>query len=197
MWDERYGTDDYLYGIEPNDFLREHVDLIGEPPKRVLCLADGEGRNGVYLAGLGHEVISVDASAVGLRKAARLAEQKGVALTTLHADLTEHEFVPESFDAIVSIFCHVPAAGRPHLHRQVIRALKPGGVLILEAYTPDQVPRDTGGPDTPDRTPTAAELDEAYAELEIMLSQECEREVMEGRGHTGLGAVVQFIAHKR
>lgn len=197
MWDERYGTDDYLYGTEPNDFLREHVDLIGEPPKRVLCLADGEGRNGVYLAGLGHEVTSVDASAVGLRKAARLAEQKGVALTTLHADLTEHEFVPESFDAIVSIFCHVPAAGRPHLHRQVIRALKPGGVLILEAYTPDQVPRDTGGPDTPDRTPTAAELDEAYAELEITLSQECEREVMEGRGHTGLGAVVQFIAHKR
>ncbi|MBB3329574.1 SAM-dependent methyltransferase [Halomonas campaniensis] len=197
MWDERYSTDDYLYGIEPNDFLREQAALIGEPPRRVLCLADGEGRNGVYLSGLGHRVTSVDASSVGLRKAARLAEQKGVALTTLHADLTAHEFEPESYDAVVSIFCHVPAAGRPHLHRQVIRALKPGGVLILEAYTPDQVPRDTGGPDTPDRTPTAAELDAAFAELEIALSRECEREVVEGRGHTGPGAVVQFIARKR
>lgn len=197
MWDERYQTDDYVYGTEPNDFLREHAALIGEPPKRVLCLADGEGRNGVYLAGLGHWVTSVDASSVGLRKAARLAEQKNVALTTLHADLTAHEFEPESFDAVVSIFCHLPAAGRPHLHRQVIRALKPGGVLILEAYTPDQVPRDTGGPGTPDRTPTAAELDQAFAELEIMLSREGEREVVEGRGHTGLGAVVQFIARQR
>jgi SAM-dependent methyltransferase len=197
MWDDRYSTDDYVYGTEPNDFLREQADLIGEAPKRVLCLADGEGRNGVYLAGLGHWVTSVDASSVGLRKAAQLAEEKGVALTTLNADLTAHEFAPESYDAVVSIFCHLPTAGRPHLHRQVIRALKPGGVLILEAYTPQQVPRDTGGPDTPDRTPTAAELDAAFAEMEIALSRECEREVVEGRGHTGLGAVVQFIARKR
>lgn len=197
MWDERYSTDEYIYGTEPNDFLREHTELIGEAPKRVLCLADGEGRNGVYLAGLGHWVTSVDASSVGLRKAARLAEKKGVSLTILNADLTEHEFEPKSFDAVVSIFCHVPAAGRPHLHRQVIRALKPGGMLILEAYTPAQVPRSSGGPDTPDRTPTAAELDEAFAEFEITLSRECERDVVEGRGHTGLGAVVQFIAHKR
>jgi SAM-dependent methyltransferase len=197
MWDERYSTDDYVYGTEPNDFLREQAGLIGEAPKRVLCLADGEGRNGVYLAGLGHWVTSVDVSSVGLRKAARLAEHKEVALTTLNADLTEHEFIPESFDAVVSIFCHVPAAGRPHLHRQVIRALKPGGVLILEAYTPDQVTRNTGGPDTPDRTPTAAELNAAFAELEISLSRECEREVIEGRGHTGPGCVVQFIARKR
>lgn len=197
MWDERYSTDDYLYGTEPNDFLREHAALIGEPPRDVLCLADGEGRNGVYLAGLGHRVTSVDASAVGLKKAARLAEEKGVALTTLHADLTEHEFAAESVDAVVSIFCHVPAAGRPHLHRQVIQALRPGGVLILEAYTPAQVPRDTGGPDTPDRTPTAAELDAAYTELAIELSRECERLVVEGRGHTGPGCVVQFIARKR
>jgi SAM-dependent methyltransferase len=196
MWDERYDTDDYLYGTDPNDFLREHTALIGEAPKRVLCLADGEGRNGVYLAELGHWVTSVDASSVGLRKAAQLAEEKGVALTTLNADLTEHEFESASYDAVVSIFCHLPAAGRPHLHRQVIRALKPGGVLILEAYNPAQVPRSSGGPDTPDRTPTAAELDNAFAEFEITLSRECERDVVEGRGHTGLGAVVQFIARK-
>ena len=144
MWDERYSTDDYLYGTEPNDFLREQVQRLGPPPRRVLCLADGEGRNGVYLAGLGHAVTSVDASRVGLAKAARLAEAKGVALEILHADLTEHVFPAEAFDAVVSIFCHVPEAGRPHLHRQVARTLKPGGLLVLEAYTPDQVPRDTG-----------------------------------------------------
>ena len=197
MWDERYDTDDYLYGTEPNDFLRERVELIGEPPKRVLCLADGEGRNGVYLAGLGHAVTSVDASRVGLAKASRLAETKGVSLEILQADLTEHVFPAEAFDAVVSIFCHVPSAGRPHLHRQVIHTLKPGGILILEAYTPAQVPRDTGGPDTPDRTPTAAELDAAYADLEILWSREFDRPVVEGRGHTGLGAVVQFVARKR
>src|SRR5690554_5678315 len=156
MWDERYSTDDYVYGTEPNNFLREQAELIGEAPKRVLCLADGEGRNGVYLAGFGHWVTSVDASSVGLRKAAQLAEEKGVALTTL----------------------------------------KPGALLILEAYTPQQATRNTGGPGTPDRTLTAAELDAAFAELEIQLSRECEREVLEGRGHTGAGCVVQFIARK-
>ncbi|MDW7748539.1 class I SAM-dependent methyltransferase [Halomonas sp.] len=197
MWDERYDTDDYVYGTEPNDFLREQVGLIGEAPREVLCLADGEGRNGVYLAQLGHRVLSVDASAVGLRKAARLAERKGVPLETRLADLTEHTFDAEAFDAVVSIFCHVPEAGRPHLHRQVARTLKPGGILILEAYTPAQVPRDTGGPDTPDRTPTAAELEAAFAHFEILSSREFDRQVVEGRGHTGLGAVVQFIARKR
>ena len=197
MWDERYDTDDYVYGTEPNDFLREQVGLIGDPPREVLCLADGEGRNGVYLASLGHRVLSVDASAVGLRKAARLAERKGVPLETRVADLTEHTFDAEAFDAVVSIFCHVPEAGRPHLHRQVARTLKPGGILILEAYTPAQVPRDTGGPDTPDRTPTAAELEAAFADFEILSSREFDRQVVEGRGHRGLGAVVQFIARKR
>ncbi|SFU52778.1 SAM-dependent methyltransferase [Halomonas korlensis] len=197
MWDERYDTDDYVYGTEPNDFLREQVGLIGDPPREVLCLADGEGRNGVYLAKLGHRVLSVDASAIGLRKADRLAEREGVPLETLVADLTEHTFAAVAFDAVVSIFCHVPEAGRPHLHRQVARTLKPGGILILEAYTPAQVPRDTGGPDTPDRTPTAAELEAAFADFEILSSREFDRQVVEGRGHTGLGAVVQFIARKR
>ena len=197
MWDERYDTDDYVYGTEPNDFLREQAGRLGEPPRRVLCLADGEGRNGVYLARLGHQVLSVDASAVGLRKARRLAERQDVRLDTLQADLTEHVFPAAAFDAVVSIFCHVPAAGRPHLHHQVMRTLVPGGLLILEAYTPAQASRDTGGPPTADRTPTAAELEAAFAECEILASREVERPVIEGRGHTGLGAVVQFIARKR
>lgn len=197
MWDERYDTDEYVYGTEPNDFLREQAGLIGEPPRQVLCLADGEGRNGVYLATLGHHVRSVDASVVGLRKAARLAEREGVTLETQVADLTEHTFPAEAFDAVVSIFCHVPAAGRPHLHRQVARTLKPGGILILEAYTPAQAPRDTGGPPDADRTPTAAELEAAFADFEILSSREFDRQVIEGRGHTGLGAVVQFLARKR
>ncbi len=197
MWDERYDTDDYVYGTEPNDFLREQANRIGEAPKRVLCLADGEGRNGVYLATLGHAVTSVDTSAVGLRKAARLAEQKGVALETLVADLTRHAFPAEAFDAVVSIFCHLPQAGRPHLHRQVAHTLKPSGLLLLEAYTPAQAARDTGGPSTPDHTLTAAELEAAFADFEILSSREFDRQVIEGRGHSGLGAVVQFIARKR
>lgn len=197
MWNERYDTEDYVYGTEPNDFLREQVGLIGEAPRKVLCLADGEGRNGVYLAGLGHEVLSVDASAVGLRKAQQLARRKGVPLETRMADLTEHEFPAAAYDAVVSIFCHLPQADRPHLHRQVASALRPGGILILEAYTPAQASRDTGGPGTPDRTPTAAELETAFVDFEIVLSRELDRQVVEGVGHSGLGAVVQFIARKR
>ncbi|MGO2132272.1 MAG: class I SAM-dependent methyltransferase [Halomonas sp.] len=196
MWDERYSTDDYVYGTEPNDFLRDQVALIGKAPKKVLCLADGEGRNGVYLAALGHQVLSVDISAVGLRKAESLARDKGVPLDVLVADLAVHEFPAASFDAVVSVFCHLPQANRPHLHRQVAQALKPGGVLILEAYTPAQASRDTGGPGTPDRTLTAAELEAAFAGFSIEMNRELDRQVIEGRGHNGLGAVVQFIARK-
>lgn len=196
MWDERYSTDDYVYGTEPNDFLRDQVALIGKAPKKVLCLADGEGRNGVYLAALGHQVLSVDISAVGLRKAENLARDKGVPLDVLVADLATHEFPAVSFDAVVSVFCHLPQADRPHLHRQVAQTLKPGGILILEAYTPAQASRDTGGPGTPDRTLTAAELDAAFTDFAIEMNRELDRQIIEGRGHNGLGAVVQFIARK-
>lgn len=194
MWDDRYNTDAFVYGTQPNEFLVEAADTI--PKGHVLCLAEGEGRNAVYLAGLGYEVVAVDASAVGLEKAQVLATDREVNLHVEVADLNEYEIKPESWEGIVSIFCHLPSEQRPALHKKVIEGLKPGGVFILEAYTPAQLEHGTGGPPTADMMPTLAELKEAFARLDFKHAKELEREIHEGELHKGLGAVVQLIARK-
>ncbi|ABB33172.1 Methyltransferase type 12 [Geobacter metallireducens RCH3] len=194
MWDERYDTTDFVYGREPNAFLAEVVQQI--PPGDVLCLAEGEGRNAVFLAKQGHRVLAVDSSAVGLVKAARLAEESGVRIETETADLAEFAIEPVCWDAIVSIFCHVPPQVRRALHRKVVEGLRPGGLFILEAYTPAQLKLRTGGPPTEEVMMTLAGLREELAGLEFLQAREIEREVVEGRFHTGRGAVVQVVARK-
>lgn len=191
-WEARYGVDEYVYGTEPNDFLVEAVrDL---PTGRTLCIADGEGRNGVYLASLGHEVTSVDLTEAGMAKAARLAETKGVALTTVVSDITDYDLGEGQWDLIVSIFAHMPPPVRQGLHRRIASALAPGGRLVLEAYTPDQVGRGTGGPPNPELTMTLAGLRDELTDMTIVEGREIVRPVIEGPGHTGDGAVVQVVA---
>lgn len=194
MWDERYNTDEYVYGTDPNEFLVSVADRI--PKGRVMSLAEGEGRNAVYLAGLGYAVTAVDASAVGLEKARRLADTRGVAVETIVADLAALAIEPDSWDGIVSIFCHVPAALRRVLHRKVREGLRPGGVFVLEAYTPAQLEYRTGGPPDVDRLMSLTDLEGELAGLKFILGRETEREVVEGRFHTGRGAVVQAVARK-
>lgn len=194
MWDERYDTTDFVYGREPNAFLAEVNEQI--PPGDVLCLAEGEGRNAVFLAQRGHRVLAVDSSAVGLAKAARLAEESGVRIETETADLAEFAIAPGRWDAIVSIFCHVPPQVRRALHRKVVEGLRSGGLFILEAYTPAQLKLRTGGPSTEEVMMTLAGLREELAGLEFLQAREIEREVVEGRLHTGRGAVVQVVARK-
>lgn len=194
MWDERFAVDQYIYGTEPNDFLRAQVEQL--PAGRLLSLAEGEGRNAVYLAGLGYDVTAVDASAVGLQKAERLAEQRQVKIHTEVCDLAQYSIEPEQFDAVVSIFCHIPKPVRQNLHRQVVAGLKPGGVLLLEAYTPAQIALGTGGPPVAELTMQLVDLQNELAGLEFLQGQELERDVVEGTHHTGRGAVVQVIARK-
>ncbi len=194
MWDERYSADEYAYGTDPNDFLAEYHHLI--PTGKVLCLAEGEGRNAVYLARQGYEVTAVDSSAVGLDKAQKLASLSGVSINTIVADLADFTVAPNSFDGVVSIFCHVPKDIRKDLHQRVIAGLKPGGILLLEAYTPAQLQHGTGGPATDELTMTLMELDQELDGLEIIHGQELERDVVEGLYHTGRGAVVQIIGRK-
>lgn len=192
-WDERYSADEYVYGTAPNDFLRDHVkDLT--PGGRVLCLADGEGRNGVFLARQGMHVTSIDQSAVGLDKARALAEQQGVPIETVVGDLAVVDLGVEQWDSIVSIFCHLPAAIRADVHQRVVRALRPGGVFLLEAYTPEQLGHKTGGPPTVDLLMTADALSAELQGLDVLLSREVTRDIHEGRLHDGCSAVVQFIA---
>ena len=144
MWDERYRGEEYVYGTSPNDFLRSQITHL--PRGQILCLAEGEGRNAVFLAERGYDVTAVDQSPVGLAKARQLAEQRGVSIETVVADLGAFEVAPEVWDGIVSIFAHVPPPARRHVHRQVVTGLRPGGVLLLEAYRPEQLEYHTGGP---------------------------------------------------
>ncbi|MCP5137857.1 MAG: class I SAM-dependent methyltransferase [Gammaproteobacteria bacterium] len=194
MWDQRYASSEYVYGTEPNDFLRGQVGLL--PRGRVLCLADGEGRNGVWLAQQGFEVTSVDASAVGLAKTRALAASRGVSLTTVHADLAEFDLGTAQWDAVVSIFCHLPPSLRGNVHARVRTALRPGGVVLLEAYTPAQLALATGGPPVAELMMDLAGVNAEFDGLEVLHGLETEREVIEGVGHFGTGAVVQFIARK-
>jgi SAM-dependent methyltransferase len=194
MWDQRYNTADYVYGTRPNEFL---ADVAGGIPRgRVLCIAEGEGRNAVYLAELGHEVVAVDASTVGLEKAEKLARERGVAIETVVADLADYEIEKKSFDAVVSIFAHVPPVIRAPLHRRIVAGLKPGGVLVLEAYTPDQIACGTGGPPVAELTMTLRALQDELRGLEFRHAVELRRDVIEGSLHTGTGAVVQVVAVK-
>ena len=194
MWDQRYSSDLFVYGTEPNEFLRGVADQIDKG--RILCLGEGEGRNAVYLAQLGHQVVAVDSSAVGLSKAARLAKERCVEIETVHADLAHYDIQARHWDAIVSIFCHLPGALRRRLHRNVVQGLRSGGLFVLEAYTPAQLAFASGGPPNEALMMSLAELRYELQGLTFLQGRETEREVVEGHMHTGRGAVVQVVARK-
>jgi SAM-dependent methyltransferase len=192
MWDERYNTTDYVYGTDPNTFL---ANIVAEMPRgRTLCVAEGEGRNAVFLAEHGHDVVAVDSSAVGLEKARRLAIERGVMIETVVEDLAHLDITAGSWDAIVSIFAHVPPEIRKPLHRKIVHGLRPGGMLVLEAYTPAQIKLGTGGPPVAELTMNLEILREELDGLVFRHAVELQRDVVEGRFHTGKGAVVQVVA---
>lgn len=199
MWNERYSEPGFAYGTEPNDFLNEEYKRI-PAGGHVLCLAEGEGRNAVFLAEQGYEVTAMDLSEVGLHKAQQLAADKGVTITTQVADLADYEFGVNSWDAIVSIWAHVPEAVRQRVHAQIAQALKPSGIYLLEAYTYEQTKLDAvGGPpaDQPDRFGSLVALRAELAELDEITGVEKQRMISEGTRHQGLSAVVQFIGRKK
>lgn len=195
MWDERYSAEEYAYGTTPNKFLEENFDCI--PKGKVLSLAEGEGRNAVFLAKQGYSVTAVDASLVGLNKARKLAEENGVAVECIHADLAEYDLGENTWDGIVSIFCPLPSSLRKELYKKVIAGLKPNGVFLLEAYTPNQLKYGTGGGSSVDAMQSKESLSLELAGLEFKHLIELERNVIEGMYHTGLGSVVQAIATKK
>ena len=195
MWDERYSQPGFAYGTEPNEFLAAVAGRIPVGP--VLSLGEGEGRNAAYLAGLGHRVVAVDQSEVGLAKARRLAADCGRTIETVCADLAGYPIEPGAWAGIVSIFCHLPRRVRVPLYAAAVRGLRPGGVLLLEAYTPNQLARDTGGPKDPDLLVSLAGLTEELAGLEFVHARELDREVREGAYHTGVAAVVQVVGRRR
>lgn len=194
MWNERYAANEFAYGTEPNSFLAENAKLLSGP---VLSVAEGEGRNAVFLASLGLDALGVDGSEVGLAKAQRLAASRGVSIRTEVADLATYEPPANSFGSIVSIFAHLPSVVRTRLYPLVEHSLKRGGIVLLEAYSKAQITRTTGGPKDLDLLMSRDDLENAFPNCETILLQEIEREVVEGTFHTGLAHVVQFIARKR
>jgi SAM-dependent methyltransferase len=195
MWDQRYDTDDYAYGTSPNEFLEANFHHI--PPGKVLSLGEGEGRNAVFLAKQGYTVTAVDGSEVGLQKALKLAAENNVSIEIKCADLAEFDLGTEKWDGIISIFVPLPSALRREIYKQVETALKPGGVFLVEAYTPDQVDHGTGGGSSPDTMQTDATLTAELPNLAFKYLHELERSVIEGTYHTGVGSVVQAIGTRK
>lgn len=191
MWNERYSQPGFAYGSEPNEFLASVAGLI--PVGRVLSLGEGEGRNAAYLASLGHQVVAVDQSDVGLAKACRLAAERSLTIETVCADLETYPIEPGGWSGIISIFCHLPRRIRANLYSTVVRGLRPGGIFVLEAYTPKQIGRGTGGPQDPDIMLSLSGLKVELTGLEFVHAREIDRDVREGAYHTGLASVVQVV----
>ncbi len=194
MWDQRYSSDEYAYGTQANDFLKQYAHHI--PKGKVLSLAEGEGRNAVFLAQQGYEVTAVDSSSVGIEKAKRLAERQGVEINFVHADVLEYEVGQEQWDGIISIFFPLAAPARKQLYKKVTSGLGNGGVFLLEAYTPKQLNYGTGGGDDIELMQSKSSLLEELPDLTIEHLVELERSVVEGQYHTGMASVVQVIAKK-
>jgi SAM-dependent methyltransferase len=195
FWNARYSAEGYAYGTEPNDFLVSVADRFPAGAK-LLCLGDGEGRNGVWLARQGLSVTSVDIAGQGMEKAAQLARQYGVALETRIADLAVHELGTSVWDAIVSIFVHLPPRIRRDLHGRCVSALRPGGYMVFEAYGPGQLGRGTGGPPEAALLPALEDVEAELADCSILHRFSGLREVHEGCHHNGPGEVVQVLAQK-
>lgn len=193
MWNERYASSEFAYGTEPNSFLVQNAKLLTSP---VLSLAEGEGRNAVFLASLGLDVLGVDASDVGLAKAQKLAASRGLAIRTEVADLASYEPPENHYGSVISIWAHLPSHVRSRLYPLLERSLRPGGIILFESYTPAQLSRNTGGPKDPDLLMDLTELVKHFPNCEPVIAQETEREIIEGKFHTGLAHVVQFIARK-
>lgn len=194
FWNKRYTGDNYVYGTEPNSFLAEHCGLLAGP---VLSLSEGEGRNAVFLASRGLDVLGVDISMVALEKAKKLAESRNVKIRTALADLATYKPEENHYGSVISISAHLPSAVRNKLYPLIERSLKPGGVIILEAYSEKQLSRDTGGPKDADMLMTVDKIQREFPNLEPVLLREVEREVSEGEGHTGMSFLIQFIARRK
>lgn len=195
FWNERYSQPEMVYGNEPNVFLREQLKNL--KPGKLLLPAEGEGRNAVYAASQGWDVLAFDYSEAGQAKALSLAKERGVTLEYQVADAEQFETAPETVDAVALIFAHFNPVLRLILHRKVVEWLKPGGTLILEAFHPKQLEGYTsGGPKEPTMLYTADMLQQDFDGLEIQLLEEREVELQEGAYHSGRGFVTRLVATK-
>ena len=195
-WNQRYSADGFLFGREPNAWLAEHAE-VWQAGQRVLCVADGEGRNSVHLASLGLQVDAFDISEVAVAKARKFAGDRGVTVNFGIADCDSHDWQPESCDGIAAIFVQFADPPlRTRLFSHMRQALKPGGTLVLQGYTPKQLDYRTGGPPCASHLYTEALLRQALAGMDIVELREYEADLAEGSGHHGRSALIGVVARK-
>lgn len=193
-WNARFAGEGYLFGTSPNAFLRSQRNLL-KPGMKALAVADGEGRNSVWLAEQGLDVLAIDFSPIALEKARRLAAQRGVTVKTECADLAVWEWGAPRFDLVAAIFIQfAPPALRNTIFRRMKEVLVPGGLLLLEGYRPKQLEYKTGGPPYVENLYTAALLEEAFGDLKILYLTEYDAEITEGVGHHGMSALIDLVA---
>ena len=195
-WEDRYRVPDYVFGTEPNYFLVSCKALLPRSGK-ALAVADGEGRNGIWLAEQGLEVLSLDFSPSAQEKARALAKQRGVTLTIAQADVHTWDYPEAAFDVVVEIFTQFSTpAERAKKWAGMRKALKRGGLLIIQGYTPKQLQYGTGGPKQIDQLYTESLLRESFAGFEVLDLRGYEAELDEGSRHRGMSAVIDFVARK-
>lgn len=197
FWNERYATDEYLFGTAPNAFLARQVNRLASGSK-VLAVADGEGRNSTFLAQHGHDVVATDVSDQALEKARRLAERRGVEIEYLKVDLSKWDWPENAFDAVVGIFIQFAGpALRDEIFEGIHRSLRPGGLLLLEGYREEQLAYGTGGPPNIENLYTEDGLRHTFSSWDIELLESYDAEIKEGFGHSGQSALIDLIARKR
>ncbi|WP_210289722.1 SAM-dependent methyltransferase [Rhodoligotrophos ferricapiens] len=195
-WDSRFEREDYLFGTEPNAFLASQAFRL-QPGMKALAVADGEGRNGVWLAERGLDVVSFDASTVALAKARDLARRRDVTLQTVHSDLAKWEWEPETYDVVAAIFVQfAPPDLRKTMFEGFHTCLKPGGILIMQGYRVEQLRYGTGGPPHADHLYTKDMLIRSFGHWEIRYLQEHDSVIEEGAGHSGISALIDLVAEK-
>lgn len=196
MWDQRFDRDDYLYGTTPSQFLvAQHNRL--RPGQRALVVAEGEGRNAVYLAEQGLKVTALDSSRVALAKAQRLATERRVEVDFREADLAHWQWEPDAYDLVAAIFIQFADPDlRAAIFAGMQQTLVPGGLLLLHGFTPAQLAYGTGGPPCAELLYTSELLRDAFAEMEILRLDEYELELQEGSGHAGQAALIDLVARK-
>jgi len=194
IWDERYNQNDYIYGTNPNEFFREELQKI--PPGIIFLPAEGEGRNAVYAALQKWEVHALDSSIEGQKKAFRLADRNNVQINYAVADLTDFNLPEEKFDVIALIYTHLPETIRKSIHTKLIRSLKVGGTIILEAFSTEQLQYTSGGPKTLELLYTPEIIEEDFKSLQFIKFENKMTTLSEGEYHKGKAHVIRLVAKK-
>lgn len=195
MWDERYAGDDYIFGTEPADFVLRSAPLL-PPGARILSLAEGEGRNAVWLAGQGFRVTGLDQSQVGLAKAARLAQARGVTVDLRQGDVMAWDGSDGPWDAVLCVFLHFFSAERPRIAAALARGLRSGGLFLFHGYGPGQIALGTGGPKDPDMLATAEGLASHFPGWDRLVARDHEAMLAEGSRHVGRSALVDLVLRR-